>query len=422
VKVGYCRVSTKSAEQAASIEMQAQRLADYGCDRVLVDHGISGFREDGRKGSVFPELIDLILAGVASEVIVSNFDRTQRRAKWGAQLLDALETANCRLLELDTGTWLDPANNPTDVLMAQIRSAVQENESRTRRLKVRKALAERRAQGLYACGKLPFGYTHINGKVVPHPDHWAAAQERWQQLVELDFNLAGWIKQHDAAITPRGIKAWITNPTLRGTVHRRPGMTCEPLISPEQWADAQRCLKQRSAARGVGLDRQVHLFTGLVKCEQCGKSLHNVRDRAVARLKCKTRQCAWYGRGLRVSQVREQVINALVQRHAEMADIAASHAPIQFSPEELALVAKIEALEPFADDPDYAALLAKQKAQLAAMREQPTGPRLDLLSELFQDPQTLALATDAELRTVVIEFVDSITWLGGLESLRITLR
>jgi DNA invertase Pin-like site-specific DNA recombinase len=421
VKVGYCRVSTKSAEQSASIEAQAQRLACYGCDRVLVDHGISGFREGGRKGSAFPELIDLILSGVATEVIVSNFDRTQRRAKWGAQLLDALETSGCRLLELDTGTWLDPANNPTDVLMAQIRSAVQENESRVRRLKVRKALAERRAQGLYACGKLPFGYTHHNGQVLPHPDQWEAAKERWQQLADLDFNLAGWIKQHSADITPRGIKAWVVNPTLRGSVHRRSGMTCEPLITPEQWSQAQRCLQTRSLSRGVGLDRQVHLFTGLVKCEVCGKSLHNVRDRAIPRLKCKTRHCTRYGQGLRVSQVRGQVIAALTDRHQQMAELASTAVAVE-TPEQLQLKTEIATLEQVAHLPGVAEVLAQQKAQLAAMTEQPTGPRLELLSDLFADPTTLELATDEELRAVVIEFIGSIVWLGGLESLRITLR
>jgi len=56
------------------------------------------------------------------------------------------------------------------------------------------------------------------------------------------------------------------------------------------------------------------------------------------------------------------------------------------------------------------------------MTEQPTGPRLELLSDLFADPATLELATDEELRAVVIEFIGSIVWLGGLESLRITLR
>lgn len=421
MKVGYCRVSTKSAEQSASIEAQAQRLVDYGCDRVLIDHGISGFREKGRRGSAFPELIDLILSGVASEVIVSNFDRTQRRAKWGAQLLDALETTGCRLLELDTGAWLDPANNPADVLMAQIRSAVQENESRTRRLKVRKALAERRAQGLYACGKLPFGYTHHQGQVLPHPEHWELAKERWRQLEGMGFNLAGWIKRYDQPITPRGLKTWVTNPTLRGTVHRRPGMTCEPLITAEQWSNAQRCLDSRAAARGVGLDRHVHLFTGLVKCEACGKSLHNVRDRAVPRLKCKTRHCSRYGQGLRVSVVREQVIEALARRHQEMAEMAAVYVQKE-SPELERLRTEIGTLEQVAHLPGVSEVLEQQKAQLAALQEQPTGPNLDLLQSLFRDPSTLALATDDELRPIVIEFVRSIVWLGGLESLSLTLR
>jgi hypothetical protein len=47
---------------------------------------------------------------------------------------------------------------------------------------------------------------------------------------------------------------------------------------------------------------------------------------------------------------------------------------------------------------------------------------MDLLSDLFADPQTLELATDQELRLIVLEFVASIVWQGGLESLAITLR
>ena len=421
MQIGYCRVSSKSAEQTASIEHQAQRLADHGCDRVLIDHGVSGFREEGRKGSAFPELIDLILDGTATAVVVPHFDRTQRKVKWGMQLLDALEAANIRLLELDTNTWIDPANNPTDVLMAQIRTAVQENESRVRRLKVRKALAERRAQGLYACGKVPFGYAHSDGAVVPHPEDWAAARERWKQLQEMEFNLAGWLKSYGAAITPRGIKAWIVNPTLRGMVNNRPGMACEALISAAEWEEAQRCLAQRALARGVSLRHQVRLFTGLVQCDACGKNLHTVTDRNRQRLKCKHRTCTRFGQGLRVSVVREQVIAALVGKASAMARLATS--PVsEETPEQLQLRQKIEALEPFGDDPDYALLIAKQKAQLAALKKQPTGPNLELLQSLFKDPSTLDLATDEELRPIVIEFVDSIVWLGGLESLRITLR
>lgn len=421
MRVGYCRVSTKSAEQTASVESQARRLRDHGCDRVLIDHGISGFRESGRRGSCFPELIDLILDGTATEVVVLHFDRTQRRLKWGMQLLDALEGTGVRLLELDTGTWLDPANNPTDVLMAQIRTAVQENESRVRRLKVRKALAARRAQGEYASGQIPFGYAVQQGQVVPHPDNWRAAKERWQQLEEMKFNLSGWLKRYGVRITPRGIKAWIVNPTLRGCVNNRPGMLCEPLITPEQWAIAEQALAIRSLARGVGGNRQVRLFTGLVRCESCGKNLHTVRERQTPRLKCKTRQCAWYGRGLRVSEVRRQVIAALTTRHQELANLAASDDPRE-TPEQLKLRADIEGLERLLHIPGVQSMIDQQRKRLEYLKVRPATPHRDRLDELFADPKTLELATDEELRAIVIEFVASIVWLGGLESLEVALR
>jgi DNA invertase Pin-like site-specific DNA recombinase len=422
MRIGYCRVSTKSAEQTASIEVQAKRLADYGCDRVLVDHGISGFREGGRKGSTFPELIDLILDRTATEVIVPNFDRTQRRAKWGSQLLDALETTGCRLLELDTGTWLDPANNPTDVLMAQIRSAVQENESRVRRLKVRKALAERRAEGKYASGKVPFGYAHIDGAVVPHPEEWEAARLWWEQLREVEFNLAGWLKQYGAEITPRGIKAWIVNSTLRGVVNNRPGMTCKPLITEVEWEEAERYLAARSLARGVGLDRQIHLFTGLVKCDACGKSLHNVRDRAVARLKCKSRHCSRYGRGIAVGEVKRRTLQTLQERVDAMAVIA------DVSDWEDPVVAALEDEIRRLEDTGMAAvqpLIDERRQQLNARLSRRSSSRLDELRAVFADPAALAGASDRQLRPVLLEFIERIVWLGGLDgdsAIAVTLR
>ena len=72
--------------------------------------------------------------------------------------------------------------------------------------------------------------------------------------------------------------------------------------------------------------------------------------------------------------------------------------------------------------PGVEALIDNLQQQLAAMTVHPVGPRLDLLSDLFADPQTLELATDQELRLIVLEFVASIIWQGGLESLAITLR
>lgn len=422
MKVGYCRVSTKSAEQIASIETQAQRLVAAGCSKVLVDRGISGFREDGRKGSTFPELIDLILAGEATQVVVPNFDRTQRRAKWGAQLLDAIEQAGITLLELDTQKVIDPANDPSDVMMLQLRTIFQENDSRWKRIKVRQGLAKRREAGFHASGKVPFGYAHIDGKVVPSPEHWEAARVMFLQLQEMDFNASGWIRFTGMPWTPRGVKAWLQNPTLRGQVNRRPGVTCKALISPDEWDDVQRQLEARSRARGVRSDR-VHLFTGLVQCEWCGKNLHTVTDRVKKRLKCLAPHCKWYGRGLAVDRLRAEVVRALTHAASAMADHVVTRKETE-PPQAVEIKGKIEQLETLAASgvTGLERAIGDQKARLRELTAERQVPRWGLLQELFSDASTFADATDAELRLIIIEYVDRILYQGGPSSFCITLR
>jgi DNA invertase Pin-like site-specific DNA recombinase len=420
--VGYCRVSTKSADQTASIQTQAQRLTEAGCGRVLIDHGISGFRESGRKGSTFPELIDLILGGEATQVVVPNFDRTQRRAKWGAQLLDAIEQAGITLLELDTKKVIDPANDPSDVMMLQLRTIFQENDSRWKRIKVRQGLAKRREAGFHASGKVPFGYAHINGRVVPSPEHWEAARVMFLQLQGMDFNVGGWIRATGMPWTPRGVKAWLVNPTLRGQVNRRPGVTCEALINAQEWDDVKRHLSARAMARGVRADR-VHLFTGLVKCESCGKSLHNCMSRGVKRLKCMAPHCQWYGRGIAEQLVRDRVVDALTAAATAMADYVVTRKDAE-PPEAVEIRQKVEQLEALAAGgvDGLQKAIGDQMARLRELTAEREVPRWSQLAELFSDRTILEGATDAELRLMVIEYVASIVYQGGPSSFSIALR
>ena len=435
LRVGYCRVSTRSAEQRASIEAQAARLREAGCDRVLIDHGVSGFREEARAGSAFPELIELILGGTVSEVVVPHFDRTQRRVKWGLELLDALEHAGICLVELDTGAVLDPARNPSDVLLAQIRSAVQENESRVRRLKVRGALAAMRGRGLYASGKLPFGYAVTDGVIHQHPQQWEAALKRWHELEDVGFNISAWRAEAGAAaptLTARGVRCWLVNPILRGIAP--PGYTAAPvpaLIDARQWHLACRALAERSHSRGVSHRRQPRLFTGLVRCVACDHNLHSVREPRqtgpdVWRLKCLWQPCSCYGRGIRQDVVRRAAIDALAGRHEQLAacaatPAAAASADANLSSEEEQLREDIERLEALAHLDGVEPLLAAARIRLAQHtikageeREQ-NELSAALLNELFADPATLDAGSDEELRPILLEFIARIDWHGATE-------
>jgi DNA invertase Pin-like site-specific DNA recombinase len=413
MRVGYARTSTAQEEQDTSIDGQVAQLEAAGCERVIAERR-SAFK-GARPG--WDELWALVGRGAVTEVLVVDQSRLSRSGD-DRQFLELCASKGTKVRTVIGGE----IETQTDAgfLTASMMSVMNELQSRITAAKVRDGLRRRREAGFYACGKVPFGYRYNGEQVEPSPDHWEAARVMWDQLVARQMNIAGWIKATGMPWTPRGVRQWIANPILRGIVREKHGAV-EALISWQEWSAAEEMLKVRSVMRGRTA-HVTHLFTGLVKCDQCGKSLHNVRDRAVARLKCKSRHCDWYGRGIRVSQVREQVIAALVQAADAMA--ATADLPDK-EPVEAGVIrdriAKAKAALA-AGVPLQDGAIDQMEAQLAALLRVNVSPRFDEYRDLFADPATLELATDEELRAVVIEFIGSIVWLGGLESLSITLR
>jgi DNA invertase Pin-like site-specific DNA recombinase len=413
MRVGYARTSTAQEEQDTSIDGQVAQLEAAGCERVIAERR-SAFK-GARPG--WDELWALVGRGAVTEVLVVDQSRLSRSGD-DRQFLELCASKGTKVRTVIGGE----IETQTDAgfLTASMMSVMNELQSRITAAKVRDGLRRRREAGFYACGKVPFGYRYNGEQVEPSPDHWEAARVMWDQLVARQMNIAGWIKATGMPWTPRGVRQWIANPILRGIVREKHGAV-EALISWQEWSAAEEMLKVRSVMRGRTA-HVTHLFTGLVKCDQCGKSLHNVRDRAVARLKCKSRHCDWYGRGIRVSQVREQVIAALVQAADAMA--ATADLPDK-EPVEAGIIrdriAKAKAALA-AGVPLQDGAIDQMEAQLAALLRVNVSPRFDEYRDLFADPATLELATDEELRAVAIEFIGSIVWLGGLESLRITLR
>ena len=438
MRVGYLRVSTKTPEQLRSAETQEARLWEAGCDEVLVDIGISGHRLEGRKGTKFPDLINRILSGAASEVVVPNFDRTQRRSRYGAELIDALDIAGIRLLELDTNTTIDPSHSPADVLIATIKTAVQENESRVRSLKVKNAYAHNRHRGKYGCGMLPFGYRYDRQApegqtgVLPDLEQWPLAVQMVQQLIDLECNASAWIKAHEASTgrswTARGVRSWLGNPILRGNVPHVPG-GCLPLLSSEQDQQIEAMLERRKGRRG-GAVRRVYPFTGLVRCDGCGKTLHNTFDQNRTnrhhRLKCLRVSCPRFGSGIREDAVRRHVIALLVAHRREVMALKAMDDSVE-SPEVVKLKGQIESLE-FCiaqGTPGLEGPLGELRRQLDILLS-PAGLAASReLLEVFADPATVASGSDEQLYVLFHGLVESITWMGGLDpssALRVTLR
>jgi len=412
VKLGYARVSTSSSAQDISIDEQRRDLLAHGCDEVIVERR-SAFK--GRRPE-WDRLWALVGSGNVTEVVVVDQSRLSRSGD-DMQFLQMCGIHGVTVRQLIGGVI--EVDSYGGFVAAGVISLINQADSRLKAAKVRDGIRRRREQGHYACGKLPFGYALVDGRPAPHPQHFEEAREMWLQLLDMELNVSGWIRRTKMPWTVRGVWAWIRNPMLRGCV-RGQWNAVEPVITWQEWERAKSMMVVRRGLRGSAAHR-VHLFTGLVRCEQCGKALHTVRDRAYDRLQCRTRHCDWYGRTTRVSTVRERVIAELTGLHRELARLHAERDAVE-TDETRQIRAEVEHLQHVAHLPGVAALIEQQQAQLKALAQQPAGPDLEALEQLLADPKTLEQATDDELRAIVIEFIGTITYLGAPDQLRITLR
>jgi DNA invertase Pin-like site-specific DNA recombinase len=415
MRVGFARVSTDKREQDTSIDGQVEQLKAAGCDPVITERAsaYSGKRRPG-----WEELQALVASGRVSEVVVVDQSRLSRRGE-DLEFLNVCALKGTTVRDI-AGTVIE-SETIGGFLATGVVSLVNQAQSKIIGIKVKDGIRRRRAAGHLGTGKLPFGFSHIDGKAAPDPQNWEAARVMFDQLTANGMNIGGWIRETGMPWTPTGLRKWIRNPMLRGCVQGQWGAV-EPLISGQEFEQAERLLALRTTRRGKTANT-IYLFSGLVKCEGCAKALHNVRDRKKPRLKCHSAHCCYFGRGVGVSQVRQQVLAALAHANEQMADLAARH-DMRETAAAMELRAQITQLEQLQDQgvPGLEVSIAQQKAQLLAMARQVTGPRREQLAGLFSNQVVLELATDEELRPIVIEFVERIEYRGGPETLLIKLR
>jgi DNA invertase Pin-like site-specific DNA recombinase len=416
VIVGFARVSTEQRTQDISIAGQKQQLLRAGCDRVITERASA--YQPGKKREGWEELWALVASGTVREVVTIDQSRLSRSGD-DLDFLQACALKGVTVRALSGGVL--ETESYSGFVTAGVLSVMNRAQSKLISAKVKEGIKRRRDAGFYGSGNVPFGYQHLEGKLCPHPEQFAQARIAWEQLAAMEFNVNGWIARYRSHwATQTGLRGWIKNPILRGIVRGQFGAV-EALITFQEWEQAKQLLAVRSHMRGTAAAKK-YLFTSLVKCAACQKNLsYAFSYRPVPRLKCINLLCDRYGNGLRVQVAREQVVEALLQRSKQMAELASQPLSPAESPEQQTIRAEIMALEQLKHLPGVPALIKQQKAQLAALSEQPTGPRSELFAELFADPSALALATDEELRPILIEFIAQILWTGG-NLLAITLR
>lgn len=288
-------------------------------------------------------------------------------------------------------------------------------------INVKNGIRRRKAEGHYACGRVPFGYLYDGSQVVAHPEDFAKARELWDLLAANEYMLGRTIRQHRLKWSIPGLGKWVDNPILRGVVNGEQGKV-QALITWDEWHRARRLLDQRKAVK-VRSRATARLFTGLMRCSSCGKRMHYILNMRRARLRCSNSLCDWYGRGLAEWKVRDQVIEALRQGAELLGQAAASPAAPAQDPDTQQRRQQLDQLRALQDQgvPGLEESIERLEAMLI-VPPPASGPDWHGLADLFATPGVLEAATDEELRVLALEYIAEIAYVGDPNRVEVRVR
>jgi site-specific DNA recombinase len=322
---GYLRVST--AEQVEGYSLDAQRSAirrhceEHGYDLIgfFVDEGISGKHDNISKRPGFQAVLEAVEKGHADAIAVHKLDRFARNARVFHESLHRIDN---RVIFVADG--IDP-NTPVGELMAGIMAQFSQFFSRNLATEVKKGLDERRKEGLYNGGPLPFGTrkdpdAKERRKAMPVQDATAvlcrlADRTEWSRYDALTYifeqtvlgksavRIANDLRSIGFELSAPGVRHIVLNRFYVGEIpmgHKRWSPYAhawaqgahKPLIDPKLFEAANRVATNLPSLHRVNSVRraaQTWALSGLLTCGRCRGPMHVKSHRDGTRVECYNR-------------------------------------------------------------------------------------------------------------------------------------
>ncbi|MDE6260583.1 MAG: recombinase zinc beta ribbon domain-containing protein [Oscillospiraceae bacterium] len=159
-------------------------------------------------------------------------------------------------------------------LHLNIKLSITQDESDRTSERIKFVFDNKVKRGGVISGKVPLGYKIENKRLAIDPQTAPIAQDIFQQYTVIRSVRAlreYVLNKYGLTYAQTGIRALLDNERYIDRAHGQDDF-CPPLISPEQFQQVQKLLAQRAQRNLARLDR-VYLFTGLVRCAECGNSL-----------------------------------------------------------------------------------------------------------------------------------------------------
>lgn len=273
----YARVSTEEqAVHGLSIEAQTAALESWAKANghavvgLYVDAGISA-RKPASKRPALQRLLDDVRGGAGDLVAFTKLDRWFRNIAEYYKVQEVLEKyhVDWRTVQEDYDTSTASGRLKINIML----SVAQDEADRTGE-RIKFIFEDKVRKGEVISGKVPLGYKIENKKMVIDPQTAPIAQDIFRQyevLRSIGALREYVLTKHGLVYTHSGIRAMLDNERYIGRAHGQDDF-CQPLIPKDRFRACQGFLKQR-AQRNMARSDRVYLFTGLVRCAECGNRL-----------------------------------------------------------------------------------------------------------------------------------------------------
>lgn len=301
----YCRVSTSSSEQMASLETQKTHYENYIKSNdeweyvgLYYDEGVTGTKKEYRNGLL--TLISDCEKGLIDLVITKSISRFSRNTT------DCLELVR-KLIDMNVTVIFEKENINTSSmeseLMLSVLSSLAEDESVSVSENSKWSIQKRFQNGTFVIAYPPYGYKNVDGKMVIVSEQANIVKQifidtlagKGADTIARSLNDKNILSKRGGKWTADTVRGIIRNEKYTGDVifqktytdsnymrHTNKGERnsyyCknhhEPVISHDIYEKANEIINQRSKEKGNGKNTERYQnrygFSGRIKCGECG--------------------------------------------------------------------------------------------------------------------------------------------------------
>lgn len=264
----YCRVSsTQQAKEGDSISAQLDALNKYAVERkyeiigTFVDDGISGTKDDRDE---LQKLLALVEKDAVDIILFCKLDR------WFRSIRHYINTQ--AILDAHGVNWLaiwEPiydTTTPQGRLVVNQMMSIAQFEAENTSTRIKQVQAYKVRQGEVISGNTSPGYSIVDKHLVVNED--ADDVKRAFEIYDRTNSLAETVRAMAGTNLPKsasGMKQMLMRTWYIGEAYGVKGF-CPAIVDKDQFERVQVALKRNIK----GNQRHVYLFSGLLRCAECG--------------------------------------------------------------------------------------------------------------------------------------------------------